>query len=167
MPESALAAEPSATALEPAEIAEQLVSLAGTPCEPMGEVPWEIGLELKITTLEAATMRNEEKLGTLTPFNCPHCNGVLWEIKDGPMLRYRCHTGHAYTMKSLSAAQDDALDFGLFNALRACRGRAELIRRMEQEAGSDLQRAHFARRAEKFEADAEELEKIISQRQIE
>ena len=109
-------------------------------------------------------MENEDKLGTLTPFNCPHCNGVLWEIEDGPMTRYRCHTGHAYTMKSLSAAQEEALDFGLFNALRACRGRAELIRRMERSAGGAAEKAALSDRARKFEEDAEGIEAIIRQR---
>ena len=164
MPEATLRAEDSARALPVDAIAAELCALMGQACAPLGEVPWDIGLELKITTLEAASMSNEEKLGTLTPFNCPHCNGVLWEIEDGPMTRYRCHTGHAYTATSLSAAQEEALDFGLFNALRASRGRAELIRRIAAKESEPRHRARLEGRALKFEEDAEHLETLIMRR---
>lgn len=32
-----------------------------------------------------------------SPFSCPECNGVLSALKDADMIRYRCHTGHAYS----------------------------------------------------------------------
>ncbi|MDB6133407.1 MAG: CheB methylesterase [Verrucomicrobiales bacterium] len=41
------------------------------------------------------------ELGTLTPFTCPECHGALVRILDGPTLRFRCHTGHAYTDSAL------------------------------------------------------------------
>ena len=165
MPRNALAAGTDAEVLPVEEIADRLTALAGQPCPAMKEVPWEIGLELKITTMEAASMASEDKLGTLTPFNCPHCNGVLWEIEDGPLTRYRCHTGHAYGQESLSAAQEEALDFGLFNALRACRGRAELVRRIAEDMPEGFGRDRMMKRAASFEEDAERLEAIIRQRE--
>ena len=164
MPDAVIAARAGAEVLPLDDIASRMIALAGAPCAPMGEVPWQIGLELKITTMEAASMKNEERLGTLTPFNCPHCNGVLWEIEDGPMTRYRCHTGHAYTATSLSASQEEALDFGLFNALRASRGRAELIRRIAGKEEDERHRERLENRAKKFEEDAEHLEALILQR---
>ena len=164
MPRAALAADAGAEAVPVERLAQRLMDLAGRPCAPVAEVPWDIGLELKITTMEAATMENEERLGTLTPFNCPHCNGVLWEIEDGPLRRYRCHTGHAYGADSLSAAQEEALDFGLFNALRACRGRAELIRRIANDSSSEPTRERLALRASRFEEDADQIEAIIRHR---
>lgn len=42
-------------------------------------------------------------LGKQVPFNCPDCGGVLWEIAEGRFLRYRCHTGHAFTSAVLLA----------------------------------------------------------------
>ena len=32
---------------------------------------------------------------------CPDCGGNLFEVNYGKVLRYRCHTGHAFTADSL------------------------------------------------------------------
>ena len=164
MPRAALDAVPEAEAVPPEALAARIAALAGTPCEAPGKVPWQIGVELKIAGLEGATMENEERMGTLSPYNCPHCNGVLWEIEDGPMVRFRCHTGHGYTLRTLGAAQEEALDKGLFDALRAHKGRASLIRRMADTATGETSRRMFRDRARKVEEDAERLERIIRER---
>lgn len=165
MPAAAIRAVPHADVVPLAEIGPRLAALAGTACLPPEEIPWDIGIELKIAGLEGASMANEDRLGTLSPYNCPHCSGVLWEIEDGPLIRFRCHTGHGYTMQSLSAAQEEALDKGLFDTLRAHRGRAALLRQMIAQstglgAGQDILRT----RARLVEEDAARLEEIIRQR---
>ena len=164
MPRAALAAVPDAETITLGYLASHIASLAGTPCSDGTVIPWEIGVELKIAALEGASMANEERLGSLSPYNCPHCNGVLWEIEDGPLVRYRCHTGHAYTMQALSAAQEEALDKGLFDSLRAHKGRADLLRRMVGRAAYADDRLN--ERARLVEEDAERLEAIIRQRRM-
>ena len=163
MPEAAIEAVPEARVLPLEEIAGALIDLAGSPAEVGPPIPWDIGLEMKIAALESASMANEEKLGTLSPFNCPHCDGVLWEIEDGPMRRYRCHTGHGYTELTLNRAQEEALDTQLFTTLRAHRGRAELLRRMAGRAKGETRRV-MEHRVTLVEEDAERLEAIIRQR---
>ena len=162
MPSAALSAVPDSETLTLTSLAERLRELAGSPRVRAAPVPTDIGIELTIASLEGASMANEERLGTLSPYNCPHCNGVLWEIEDGPLLRFRCHTGHAYTMDALGAAQEEALDRGLFDALRAHRGRAALVRRMAErgEVGDPA----LVDRAARIEEDAERLENIIRAR---
>ena len=145
-------------------IAARLSDLCGTACAAPGPVPWQFGVELKIAALEGAGIAEEERMGELSPYNCPHCNGVLWEIEDGPLLRFRCHTGHAYSAEALAAAQEEALDRGLFDALRAHRGRVHLIRQMAQRTTGKTSRAMFHDRAERLEEDAERLEEIIKAR---
>ncbi|EAR50475.1 putative protein-glutamate methyltransferase protein [Oceanicola granulosus HTCC2516] len=164
MPAAALAAVPEADVLEPEAIATVLTALAGAPCPPPGEVPWDIGLELKVAGLEDANMATEQQLGTLSPYNCPHCNGVLWQIDDGPLTRFRCHTGHGYTLASLDEAQEEALDRRLFDVLRAHRGRESLIRQMADKAASARTRESLVARAALIGEDAERLERIIRQR---
>src|SRR5262249_17482356 len=51
-----------------------------------------------------------ERLGRLSMFTCPECSGTLWELKDGELLRYRCHVGHAFSIESLDAAQSEKLE---------------------------------------------------------
>jgi two-component system chemotaxis response regulator CheB len=39
-------------------------------------------------------------------------------IKDGSLIRYRCHTGHAYSVDSLLAAITEKTEHTLWNAVR-------------------------------------------------
>ena len=34
--------------------------------------------------------------------------GVLWELRDEELIRFRCHAGHAFSTESLMADQSDA-----------------------------------------------------------
>ena len=55
--------------------------------------------ELLKQRLEPAKMiETTDELGQLSMFTCPECQGTLWELKDGELLRYRCHAGHAYSI---------------------------------------------------------------------
>jgi len=36
-------------------------------------------------------------------FTCPDCGGTVWEFRDGKLIRYHCHVGHAFTIDSLLA----------------------------------------------------------------
>jgi len=49
--------------------------------------------------LRELTMHQDEREhpGERSPYSCPECGGVLWELKDGELMRFRCRVGHAYT----------------------------------------------------------------------
>ena len=126
MPAAAAAVVPVARSGDAAGIAE----LAGRPAAVPGTTPADVATELTLAALEDATMSMTESLGTLSPYNCPDCNGVLWEIGDGGLARYRCHTGHGYTADTLLAKQAEALERGLEDSLRAQRGHAALLKQM-------------------------------------
>ena len=166
MPTAALRAVPDAMPVPLKALAAEMTALAAEPTDPPREVPWEIGVELKIAGLEGASMANEDRLGELSPYNCPHCNGVLWQIDDGPLTRFRCHTGHAYTMKTLNESQERALDEGLFNVLRAQKGRAALVRQMAEKSSGAESRRRLEERAARYEEDAERLKEIIRSRKV-
>lgn len=68
--------------------------------------------------------------GRPSPWPCPDCNGVLWEVEDGPVLRFRCRVGHAWSAESLLAQQADGVEGALWMALRALEDRAALTHRM-------------------------------------
>ena len=105
---------------------------------------------------------SEEKMGELTPYNCPDCNGVLWEIEDGPLTRYRCHTGHAYTSRALEQQQDEMLERSLFDSLRACRERVNFVRNLA-EIKSDKTEI-WSKKLEVYERDCALLEAPIKDR---
>jgi two-component system chemotaxis response regulator CheB len=96
---------------------------------------------------------------------CPSCNGALWEIDDkAGLLRFRCHVGHWYTVQSMLARQEEALDRALWAALRALQERAELQDRIAN--GADARgKAHvaenFRARAERSRTHAETLRRVV------
>ena len=56
--------------------------------------------------------------GSLTPFTCPECSGVLSRLKDGERPRFRCHTGHAYSADTLLTSLTENIEESLWSAIR-------------------------------------------------
>lgn len=60
-----------------------------------------------------------DEIGQRSALTCPSCNGALWRRNDDRPLRYRCHTGHAYSVLSLEEATAQTADNAIWSALRA------------------------------------------------
>ncbi|MBF9239852.1 chemotaxis protein CheB [Hymenobacter sp. BT683] len=56
--------------------------------------------------------------GLLTPFTCPDCHGALTQLIEGKLIRYRCHTGHAYTVSSLLSEVTASVESLLYQSMR-------------------------------------------------
>jgi two-component system chemotaxis response regulator CheB len=109
------------------------------------------------------TVRSEQddyERGKQSEFACPECHGVLWEIKDGDLLRFRCRTGHAYTAESLHVALTEAVEDALWIALRVLEEKAALLRRTAMQVSS-----RFAGRQEEsaqhYEAHADTIRQLL------
>lgn len=74
--------------------------------------------EIEIAAEENALKKGAFNLGAPSSFACPDCHGVLAKIVDGNLVRYRCHTGHAYSTDSLMAAITEKVEESLYNAIR-------------------------------------------------
>jgi two-component system chemotaxis response regulator CheB len=152
-----------------AELGALLARLAAEPAGETLPAPPGVRLEAAIAAQEHSTMKEEDRLGELSVFTCPECHGPLWEIEDGDMLRYRCHTGHAFTSEAMLEAQSAEADEILWSLLRAHQQRAEFARRMaEREKARD--RPELARelgeRAKDYQTDAEVIERILESRRV-
>lgn len=79
-------------------------------------------------------LRTHEMKGPPSPFTCPDCGGTLWEIKEGRLVRYRCHVGHGFTADSLRDGMKDEIEEALWSALRAIEEAIELRSRMRARA---------------------------------
>ena len=109
--------------------------------------------EDEFANLEVSTP--DEGEGVPSAFSCPECGGVLWELKDGNRVRFRCRVGHAYSMKSLREEQADTLEATLWAAMRALEEKAALETRM---LGSMTDSRIVTRLKEQAEADREHAE---------
>ncbi|KFE66549.1 chemotaxis protein CheB [Hyalangium minutum] len=90
-------------------------------------VPRDIAIEAKIAERVLSDVRSVDALGKQVPFNCPGCGGVLWKVEKDKSLRYRCHTGHAYTAPVLLAEQTAKVEETLWVALRMFEERRNLL----------------------------------------
>ena len=84
-------------------------------------------------------------------FACPECHGVLLQLKEGGRIRFRCHTGHAYSFESLAAGVGEAIEESLWNAIRALEEGDMLMRSMAEHV-----RIHDAAQASALVARANE-----------
>ncbi|MGN6550635.1 MAG: chemotaxis protein CheB [Pararhizobium sp.] len=152
-----------------AEMPGLLTRLAHEKAGTTPEIPSRILFEVAIAAQEHGSMKAEDRLGDLSVFVCPECHGPLWEIKDGPMLRYRCHTGHAFTSEAMVEAQAVEAEQILWSLLRAHQQRAEFVRRLarkEEKAKRKDLAIRLRERADEYQADADLVEQIIQNRRL-
>jgi two-component system chemotaxis response regulator CheB len=75
--------------------------------------------EIEIAAEENALEKGFVSVGELTPFTCPECHGVLSKLQNGNIVRYRCHTGHAFSADILLKALTEKIEDSIYNAIRA------------------------------------------------
>lgn len=81
--------------------------------------------ELELLKLEVIIARRDNafelgimNMGEFTAFTCPECNGILIRLKEGKIVRFRCHTGHAFTASALLADLSASVEDKLWQAMR-------------------------------------------------
>jgi two-component system chemotaxis response regulator CheB len=115
-------------------------------------IPEEIRLEAEITENVATDIDSIAGLGDKSFYSCPACGGGLWEIKNGHVHRYRCHSGHTYTEHQLYLEKSIEIEKSLWIALRTLEEKRQLLTRIairEEEQGlTTLSSDHYARAAE-------------------
>lgn len=106
-------------------------------------IPEDVITEAKIAERVLSDLSSVNKLGDQVPFNCPGCGGVLWKVKKDNNLRFRCHTGHAYTAAALLAEQTHKIEETMWTALRMFEERKNLLTEMARgEKGVGSKSAH-------------------------
>ncbi|WP_416668475.1 chemotaxis protein CheB [Egbenema bharatensis] len=178
MPRSAIEHTHVDYVLKVADVAALIIQLAHTPIpeEKSMSDPAEhdmakdrnngIEREGEIVALDKAKLEQGEKSGTASTWTCPDCGGVLWELQDESLIRFRCHTGHTYSLESLVAEQENDLERALWSATRALEEKAALARRMAAQAKQQNRRiseTQFLERAQEAQHQAEMLRQMILQ----
>lgn len=121
----------------------------------------ELQFEVRATRSLAAADEIRE-FGEPTVFTCPECHGSLLSIRGERPTRFRCHTGHAFTMDSLLAELSEATEQSIWSTIRAIQESAILLRHLaehwrdddpemattfEQQSAAAHRRAELVRRA--------------------
>jgi two-component system chemotaxis response regulator CheB len=166
MPQSALQHVVIDHVLPLAEMAAVLTHLTSETiiCKVNAPMSKSLQVENHIAREGNALQAGVMNLGLISGNTCPECHGVLVKIKEGPLARYRCHTGHAFSLKTLLADVNEAIDRGLWNATRAIEERILLLREMEEQArsrGDDAAAEEHARQARNTERGVQEVRKVV------
>jgi two-component system chemotaxis response regulator CheB len=75
-------------------------------------------LEIGIAMEDKSVDNNILEHSQLTPYTCPDCHGVLSSIREGKRVRFRCHTGHAFSADSLLMTISESIEESLWSAIR-------------------------------------------------
>lgn len=148
-----------------AGIGELLTRLAGEPVPPRRTaVDVEMELEARMADLEHEALHDDDRPGHPSPYSCPECGGVLWEVVDGEFVRYRCRVGHAYSPETMLGAQDDLLEEALWSAVKTLEESARLSKRLaatERQRGHDWLAERFAEKENQARSRVEVIRRYL------
>lgn len=133
MPKNALNQVKADYCLPIAKMGDLLSKLMASKTEKQKPVPKAVFIEAEIAKRVISDLSSVNALGEQVPFNCPGCGGVLWKIDKSSPMRFRCHTGHAYTSASLLAEQTSKIEETMWTALRMFEERKNLLTTMSKE----------------------------------
>lgn len=97
------------------------------PLPPEIPVPRELQIEADITEKMMSNINEMKKIGDHSDFTCPDCGGGLWALKNDPLHRYRCHTGHVYTENILHDLQDQNIEETIWVSIRMLEEKENLL----------------------------------------
>jgi two-component system chemotaxis response regulator CheB len=87
-------------------------------------------------------------VGTASGFTCPDCGGALFEVTERSPLRFLCHTGHAFSLRSLLQAHSGASEEVMWESVRALQEKEALLNRLAREQSDDAPHLAAAARDE-------------------
>lgn len=166
MPRSAISYVAVDAVVPLANIAGRLVELAdATVLDEAGyPVPPEMEHEVQIMELDPARLAHPEHIGPPSEFSCPECGGVLHEIGNEKLVRFRCRVGHAFTAENVLAEQSDALEVALWTALNTLEERISLTQRLAQraqESGHDWMVRRFEEQLHETQHHADVIRQVL------
>jgi two-component system chemotaxis response regulator CheB len=172
MPRSALEHVEVDHALPARQIGPLLDALAREEAPEEGDypVPDDMELEVRMAKLDPDTAESVRKLGTLSSYTCPECEGPLWELRnDDGLLRFRCRVGHAYAAEDMLEEKLETLEGALWAALNILKESAEFSRRLAGDSrnrGQERAAARFEERAENAERRAALIGRALSEMKV-
>jgi two-component system, chemotaxis family, protein-glutamate methylesterase/glutaminase len=123
----------------------ELTAEAPLKQRPAAVPPRHIEVEVNIAKEQNPRDAGFEEIGKPSPYACPECHGVLLEIDEEGRIRFRCHTGHAYSVESLLAMMYEGIEHTTSAAVRSLEEASLLMNRIGTELKRHDQIAESAR----------------------
>lgn len=124
----------------------------------------ELDLEARMAGIGPDVDRAGDRPGDTSPFSCPDCGGVLFELERETVPRFRCRVGHAWNAESLLAKQSELVENAMWVALRSLEERAVLAKRVAtsaRERGMTMTAARFAEQSAEAAHGAEVIRAVL------
>jgi two-component system, chemotaxis family, protein-glutamate methylesterase/glutaminase len=124
----------------------------------------KVELETRIAMGEKINKEGFVESGELTPYTCPECHGVLASIREGQRIRFRCHTGHAFSADSLLSAVTENIEESMWSAIRSIRESVIFLNHMGDhfaEENDPKLAALYFRKAKEAERRADVLKQTV------
>lgn len=142
-----------------------LTSLTHKPAGEAKPLPRSVRYEVEIARTGRSDMDKMDEFGRRSVLACPDCGGVMWELDEGDLSRFRCHVGHTYTAEVMSLALDESLRRALASAQRALEERSALARKLYNQArdsGHGLLARTWRERVKEFDRETEIIRQSTS-----
>ncbi len=156
------------------DLAAKLTALLAEPAHaqtvPTEEVWHRLGLEVSIASSGRAFEKGVMNIGTPSTVACPECHGVLVEFREGQLIRYRCHTGHAYSARVLLSHITEQTEQVLIQGQRALEEETMLLTQLGQgfvDSGDQVTAQQFFHQAAVAEARKRLLLQVLDPNAIE
>lgn len=120
--------------------------------------------------IEIAKNKNALDMGVFdnrhyTPLTCPDCHGALVKMSEGGIIRFRCHTGHAFTTDALLAGVTENIEKDLWKVMRGMEEGEMVLKTLAAEfkkIGELSASVKFQERAESFIHKSKQIHSIIN-----
>jgi two-component system chemotaxis response regulator CheB len=123
-------------------------------------------METEIPHMDEGALADEDRPGRPAAMTCPDCNGAMFEIDEGHVVRFRCRVGHAWSPETLLLEQVEAAEAALWAAIRTLEEKAALHRNLAKRAEQEqrpLGRDYHLERAQDADGSAAVLRDLLRQ----
>jgi two-component system chemotaxis response regulator CheB len=174
MPRAAIAACAVDAVLPLKDLASRIVALATGKDRQLdspaaGEQSIQAAPAEEAVTLEQQTRsdihaqaENQLRSGQISIYVCPECGGTLWQEGEAGLIRFRCHTGHIYSPRTLLTEKARALEATLWGAVRLVTEKRTLTRQLAEALTAPEQQEQRAQMTAAEEIDAQTRQDLLA-----
>ena len=145
-------------------VPDLLARLARSPTDAPTKAPSTVEVETLMSERQDDEDDVLDRIASRSALTCPGCHGALWELKDGDLLNFRCHIGHAISPDALINGHSKDLEATLWAAIRGFEETAMIAERIADRslaAGEDVTRDKFVARSQAAHEHAQKLRQPI------